>query len=97
MHCIITEIHVIHINSTTDEAKKKAHDLQIVKVTENLKFSHGWLGLRKASIIEPHMKALAQGFHQSVYSVLVVIMPCVYSQEDLYRHTVRLVFIVFPS
>ena len=43
--------------------KKKAHDSQIARAKENLKFSHGGLSYRQTSGTDPPIKTLRQRRH----------------------------------
>ena len=62
MLCIITETNQIKLTHY-DDTKKRAHDLQIVRVKENLKFSYGRPSQRQASSTKQRIKALRQGRH----------------------------------
>ena len=46
-----------------DETVKRAHDSQIVKAKENLKWSHGGPSYSQASGTNPLIKALSQRCH----------------------------------
>ena len=46
-----------------DETTKRTHDSQIVRAKENLKLSHGGPSQRKASGINPRLKALRLDRH----------------------------------
>ena len=45
------------------KAKKTAHDSQLVRAKENLRFSYGGPSVRKASGTNQRIKALRQGRH----------------------------------
>ena len=63
MQCIIMEKYSNQITHH-DETKKRADNSQIVTAKENLKLSHSGPRYRKASGINPPIKALRQSRHR---------------------------------
>ena len=62
MQCIIKENNQIKLTHY-DDTENRAHDSQIVRAKENLKFSYCRPSKRQASGTNKQIKALRQGHH----------------------------------